>query len=222
MFYKNVLLVVPIWFYGVLSVFSGTQIYNFQLYSAYNVLYTAVPIIWFTTWDKEYDRKVLLNHPRLYRIGLENTHFNKWVFWRWFFYATWQGILMVLIVFSTLTSLSPSYYGHQGSMQMAGSFVMTCIVIVANIKLLISSFEMTFWLYLLVLISIVVYFGCFWFIAWWSAESDDFGIFYEDATKKVRACTHAHTRRCAYMRLCARAASTRMSVDGRRHCSRAH
>ena len=32
MFYKNILLVVPIWFYGWFSLFSGTQIYNFQLY----------------------------------------------------------------------------------------------------------------------------------------------------------------------------------------------
>ena len=62
---------------------------------------------------------------------------------------------------------------------MAGSFVMTCIVIVANIKLLISSYEMTLWLNLLVVTSIVVYLACFWFITWWSAESNDFGIFIE-------------------------------------------
>ena len=29
MFYKNILLVVPIWSYGWFSLFSGTQIYNF-------------------------------------------------------------------------------------------------------------------------------------------------------------------------------------------------
>ena len=89
MIYKNVLLVIPIWFYGWLSLFSGQQIYNFQLYSAYNVLFTSVPVIWFTTWDKEYTREVLMKRPRLYRIGLENVYFNFWVFWRWFIYATW-------------------------------------------------------------------------------------------------------------------------------------
>ena len=56
---------------------------------------------------------------------------------------------------------------------------MTCIVIVANIKLLISSFEMTAWLLLLVIISVAAYFGCFWFLTWYSAASDDFGIFIE-------------------------------------------
>ena len=104
MFYKNILLVVPIWFYGWFSLFSGTQIYNFQLYAAYNVFFTSLPIIWFTTWDKEYHSHVLLNKPRLYRIGIENRYFNKWVFWRWFFYASWQGCLMVTIIYVTLTS----------------------------------------------------------------------------------------------------------------------
>ena len=94
-FYKNILLVIPIWFFGWSSMFSGTQIYNFQLYSLYNVIFTSAPIIWFTTWDREYEPDVLLKRPRLYRIGLENVYFNKWVFWRWFFYATWQGILTV-------------------------------------------------------------------------------------------------------------------------------
>ena len=64
-------------------------------------------------------------------------------------------------------------------MQMGGSFVFTCIVIVANVKLIISSFEMTVWLWVLVLTSIFVYIGCFWFITWYSASSDDFGIFIE-------------------------------------------
>ena len=71
------------------------------------MVFTSVPIIWFTTWDKEYSREVLLKRPRLYHIGLDNTYFNKTIFWRWFVYATWQGILMIMATYLTLTSLSP-------------------------------------------------------------------------------------------------------------------
>ncbi len=168
---------MPIWFYGWMSAFSGTQIYNFQLYSAYNVFFTSLPIIWFTTWDKEYKSKVLLSRPSLYKIGLENIYFNKWVFWRWFFYATWQGILMVMIIFYTLTSQSPNYWGKIGGMQSAGSFIFTCIVIVVNMKLLISSYEITIYLLFLVLASIAVYIAAFWFLSYYSAVADDFGVF---------------------------------------------
>jgi len=179
MFYKNVLLVMPIWFYGVLSRFSGTQIYNLQLYSAYNVIFTAVPVIWFTTWDKEYTREVLLKRPRLYRIGLENVYFNNSVFWRWFFYATWQGILMVMVIFETMTENSPNIDGMYSDLFAAGSYVFSCIVIVVNMKILISSFEVTLILLLLVIASIAIYFVAFWFITYYNPAADDFDVFYE-------------------------------------------
>ena len=142
-------------------------------------MFTSVPIIWFTTWDKEYKSEVLLRRPRLYRIGLENTYFNKWVFWRWFFYATWQGILMVMITYLTMTSLSPDRLGREGSMESAGAFIFTAIVIVVNIKLLISSFEITIWIIFLIFLSILVYFVTLWFFTWYSAEADDYGVFMQ-------------------------------------------
>ena len=64
-------------------------------------------------------------------------------------------------------------------MQMGGSFIFSCIVVVANVKLIISSYEMTGWLWLLIMSSIIVYIACFWYITWWSAAADDFGIFTE-------------------------------------------
>ena len=51
MFYKNVIYVMPIFFYGTLSVFSGTQIYNNYLYQTYNILYTGMPILWYAVFD---------------------------------------------------------------------------------------------------------------------------------------------------------------------------
>lgn len=56
---------------------------------------------------------------------------------------------------------------------------MTCIVIVANVKLLISSFEVTIQALFLITGSIAVYLVSFWFITYYSAEADDFGVFVE-------------------------------------------
>lgn len=86
---------------------------------------------------------------------------------------------MVAIIYSTLTSLSSSFWGKMGSMQAAGSFTLTCIVIVSNIKLLISSFEITPILIILVALSIIIYLIAFWFITWYSPEADDYGVFIE-------------------------------------------
>ena len=89
MFYKNFMETIPLWVYGWLSLFSGTFFYNSIMYACYNVLFTAVPIIWFAVFDWEYDKRTLLKSPILYSIGLENIYFSSYVFWRWVAYAIW-------------------------------------------------------------------------------------------------------------------------------------
>jgi hypothetical protein len=49
---------------------------------------------WMAIFDWEHDKEVLLDNPKLYKIGLEDIFFNAWSFWRWFFYAIWQGSLL--------------------------------------------------------------------------------------------------------------------------------
>mmetsp|Transcript_7020 Transcript_7020/g.9770 ORF Transcript_7020/g.9770 Transcript_7020/m.9770 type:complete len:129 (+) Transcript_7020:452-838(+) len=82
---------------------------------------------------------------------------------------------MVLIIFYTMTLNSPNENGKLLNMQGSGALVLTNIVLVVNMKILISSFEITFILLMLVLVSIAIYFGCFWFSTYYSAETLDFG-----------------------------------------------
>jgi magnesium-transporting ATPase (P-type) len=101
-FYKNVIYVWPIWFFGFYSYFSGYVFYDPLLYQAYNVLYTQLPMTWFAIFDWEHKKEVLMANPKLYKIGLEDVYFNGWVFWRWWFYALWQGTVLMTLVFYTL------------------------------------------------------------------------------------------------------------------------
>lgn len=75
-FYKNIFETVPIWLFGVFSMFSGLVIYNQLLYFSYNVFFTALPIIWYATFDYEYTKEVLKKRPKLYYIGLNDLCFN--------------------------------------------------------------------------------------------------------------------------------------------------
>ena len=69
MFYKNILIASPIFFYGLFSKFSGILIYHVLMYNAYNVVFTAMPIIWFATNDFEHTKDRLMNDPILYKYG---------------------------------------------------------------------------------------------------------------------------------------------------------
>ena len=107
-FYKNILETVPIWLFGVFSMFSATVMYNSLLYVSYNLFYTAIPIIWYATFDWEYTREVLRKRPKLYSIGLQDRYFSNFEFCKWFFYAIFHSSLLLFLTFYTIDLVSPN------------------------------------------------------------------------------------------------------------------
>ena len=103
MFYKNLILVIPVWTFGCFSLFSGTYVYNNLFLNFYNVVFTALPIIWFGVFDWEHTKEDLMEHPKMYEIGLNNVFFNWAAFWRWTIYAFWQGIVICILIMFTLS-----------------------------------------------------------------------------------------------------------------------
>ena len=58
-FYKNMVVVLPHFFYSFNNGFSATNLYDPWLYQLYNLFYTSVPIIIFAVIDEEY---IILNY----------------------------------------------------------------------------------------------------------------------------------------------------------------
>lgn len=111
MFYKNVLFVFPMFLFGAFSVYSGTAIYDNYLYQLFNVFFTGAPIMWYGMMDLEHEKEEFLKKPKYYSIGLKNELFNKFVFWRWIFYAMWQGALIYFVGFETMEYIDPTIVG---------------------------------------------------------------------------------------------------------------
>jgi magnesium-transporting ATPase (P-type) len=99
----------------------------------YNILFTAYPIGWFATYDKERNYDELENNPKFYRKGLENGYFNIYVFWQWYFYGLIGGILIFWFV-----SLVNSRNDLE-DLWLIGHTVLLCIILVVNTKLLIKT-----------------------------------------------------------------------------------
>jgi len=57
MLYKNVLLILPVFYYGAYSRFSSVLIYNIYMLTFYNVLFTCVPIFWYCCCDWEFPKE---------------------------------------------------------------------------------------------------------------------------------------------------------------------
>jgi phospholipid-transporting ATPase len=69
-FYKNVFFVLPQYWFGFYSAFSGQKLYEAIIYQMYNVVFTAIPIMWFAIFDFEHSKKRFLSSSKLYKIGL--------------------------------------------------------------------------------------------------------------------------------------------------------
>lgn len=175
MFYKNILETIPIYMFGFLSLFSGTVIYNDLLYVSFNLFFTSLPVIWFATFDYEYPKKVIVQRPRLYRIGLQNIYFNKWVFWRWVLYGFWQSTLILYLGYYALEGFSPSEDGMYGGIWAAGEFVFGTIVIVSNMKIMISSYLVSGFMLFFVIGSVLFYLLCYVIISAGLVSSSEYG-----------------------------------------------
>lgn len=79
-FYKNVLYVMPQYFFGFNSAFSGQPLYDPFIYQLYNITMTSLPIMWFALFDFQYFKSRLMNNPMLYKIGMLNKCFSITIF----------------------------------------------------------------------------------------------------------------------------------------------
>ena len=178
MFYKNILETIPIFMYGWLSLFTGVVIYDQTLYVCFNTFFTCVPIIWFGIFDFEYSKRVLSSRPRLYRIGIQNIYFNKWEFWRWIFYAFWQSSLIVFASFYILGSVSSDENGFYSGIWVCGNLTFGVLVIVSNMKVLISSYQVSVVIIFLVAASTLLYIIFYTLLSRGFPVSDTYGTFY--------------------------------------------
>lgn len=93
-FYKNILLVTPQLWFGVLTGFSGTFMYDTWIFQLYNIIFTSLPIVLFALLDQQNNRAHLLSHPQMYKQGPLNSLFKTRHFWFHFM----KGFLHALII----------------------------------------------------------------------------------------------------------------------------
>mmetsp|Transcript_6858 Transcript_6858/g.12466 ORF Transcript_6858/g.12466 Transcript_6858/m.12466 type:complete len:1068 (+) Transcript_6858:375-3578(+) len=140
-FYKNILFVMPLFWLGCFSAFSGILYYNMWTSNFFNMFYAALPIMLFALFDREKHLDVLDHSPKAYELGLKGLLFNSPRFWLWIFEATLQALGVFL-----LTHISVCWYTsdvHNGRLEnlwVAGVFAYGIVVVIVNLKVLTFSY----------------------------------------------------------------------------------
>lgn len=67
--YKNIVFVVPLFYFGMYSGFSGQGYYDPILTQLYNLVFTSIPVSIYACYDFEHEKFDLISKPELYKIG---------------------------------------------------------------------------------------------------------------------------------------------------------
>ena len=142
-FYKNFLYVITQFYLGFSSAFSGQTFYDQFIYQLYNITMTSMPIMWFATFDFEYERgregeeveegkKYFMRNPELFAIGLNRECFSMVIFFKYILYALWHSWVCYFVGYYCLNQMGHNYMGHEIGLWMAGMIVYGICIFVAN------------------------------------------------------------------------------------------
>lgn len=165
MFYKNILFVMPQFWYGFTSAFSGQTLYEPILYQFYNVAFTAFPIMIFAIFDQEYTREQFLTNPSHYVIGLTNEYFTNSLVARVIAKGAFNGLLMILFVYHGLNGDHIGSTGANGDLWVSGTLVYAIVVVNANLFVMQRTSNHTWMSSIFLILSVASFFALFYLIS---------------------------------------------------------
>ena len=156
-FYKNVLLVMPIFFYGFFSVFSGQLIFNTWTYQLFNVTYAALPICVYAVFDREMELHNF--NSSHYSLGQTNSLLSTKIFWKWILEAAIQALIVCAVPLFAMGEVSGyEETGHMNNIFVVGTLMYGLIVILVNLKIVLFSYAFYWFNMSLLFLTVVFYF----------------------------------------------------------------
>lgn len=172
-FYKNVMLVMPLFYFGMLSVFSGQIYYNTWIYQLFNLLFASGPIVIYAIFDKEMPVSELLLNPEHYKLGIQGKLFSTRKFWEWIMEACVQSLLILLFsVFGLCSIGGKKHDGQVATMEVSSVMVFGLVVVFVNVKVFLFSFSHSVFSLVLLLVSVLNYYLISTIITEWLPISD--------------------------------------------------
>lgn len=174
-FYKNMVLVLPQFWFGMRSGFSGQNIYNVFIYQLYNIIFASMPIVIYGLLDKEYTGNFLTNQPTLYIPGIKKLLFNKIIFWKWILSGIVQAFIITLPCFYILDQNFTRLINNELGFWDCGMAIFGAVIVVTNLKIFIFSYTYSIFSVIANFISFASYFIIFWIASDSSKPLNDLG-----------------------------------------------
>jgi phospholipid-transporting ATPase len=159
MFYKNALFVTAQFWFGFENVFSGQTLYESFIYQGYNLCFTAFPIMWWAIYDMQHTKQELVANPKLYEIGLKNQCFSTMRFFENILNGVVNGLFLFLFCFYGEDGNVVSSQAKNGWFWIDGTMVYAAVVLVVNIKMAHVTNTHTWASTLIIVASVLLFWG---------------------------------------------------------------
>ena len=182
-FYKNFLFVMPQFYVGFYSLFSGQSIYDPWLYQLFNIVFSVFPLLWFGIYDTERDRTIAMNNAKFYSSS-NNQLFDNCNFWRWIFNGIFQGLAVFIFVFFYNNTFPHNNSGEIQDFKSSGMMTYSLVVIIVNLKV----FSMTSVHGVISIFFLIFSIGSYYFLTFWMCNKPNmfyFGVFLK-TLKNIR------------------------------------
>lgn len=141
-FYKNMVLTLATFFYAIYSAWSAQKFYLEMVSTFFNVIWTLVPIIITTIFDKDVEDDTARELPQIYHVGVRGLYYNPWVMIRWFWDAIIESLIILLFLVYSLEVVDPPE-GSDPSVFYLGGFAFTMVLLIVACKLLLFQWQVT-------------------------------------------------------------------------------
>lgn len=158
-YYKGVMLVLMMVYFGFFSGFSGQMMILDFVYQLHNMAYTALPYCVFAVFDKDLSTKTLNAFPEIYAKergpkGPISLTFS--VFLQWMLMAISQSLLMFFIAWYSFETPQDSS-GQAFGVWARGATVYSCLIVVSNVQLMVRFYSWT-WIHWFVVVLTFIFF----------------------------------------------------------------
>lgn len=163
-FYKCMCFYITQGIYQFFTGFSETSLYEHWTLSAYNTLFSSLPVLVIGMFEKDLNKKTLMGVPELYHtMGQLNSAFNLRIFLSWVCAGIYHAFMIVLIPFCLHEVITEFELRAIGSPHLyeLGMTVYTCVVFVVTFK--IAYLECHNWTFITHFTSFLTLFGWFLF-----------------------------------------------------------
>jgi phospholipid-transporting ATPase len=179
-FYKNVIASIINICFAFVSAFSGQIYYDATISSGYNLIFTSVPVLFVSVFNRDHPKNILLTYPDFYKTGQKNSFLNLKILWFGNLKAIFSSIVIFLFTYFVYNGCGPlDQTGRISSFFSMSTTSFTALFLVVTLKISLDTKTWVFLSHIGIWGSLIVWFASVAVLSNLSFYMDFNGVFEE-------------------------------------------